>query len=366
MDDGACDHLAREPFNRLPAIELPCTDGASVNVAALTGPMVLFFYPRTGVPGQPPNLGLHGEDWDTIPGARGCTPQSCSFRDRFAEFHTMGIRVLGVSTNTIAHQREFKSRMHIPFEFLSDSELRLTRALALPTFEFPIESGGPNTLLRRFSLFADRGRIVKVWYPVFPSSDNAARVLHWLHARAAVAPVAHGKSITLREIEPRDLTWVREELTRNWGGGQICSLGRWYDADTLPGFIAIAADGVTRIGLLTHTPPESRGGCEVITLSSRSEDGGVGTALLNAAVRRARGQGCTRIFLTTTNDNLRAIGFYQKRGWRVAALHRGAMDRAREVKPTIPLLGLNGIPLHDELELEMRFDERPSLIDSQE
>lgn len=366
MDDGACDHLARDPYNRLPAVELPCTDGTRINLAALSGPTVLFFYPRTGVPGQPPNRGFHDEVWDSIPGARGCTPQSCSFRDRHADFAALGVRVLGVSTNTTAHQCEFKSRQHIPFEFLSDSELNLTRALALPTFEFPVESGGPNTLLRRFSLFADRGRIVKVWYPVFPPADNAARVLHWIRARDEAHRSHAITPITLRDIEPRDLTWVRDELARHWGGSQICSLGRWYDADRLPGFIAIAADGVTRIGLLTHTTPEPRGGCEVITLSSSVEDDGVGMHLLDAAVRRARTAGCARIFLTTTNDNLRAIGFYRKRGWRVAALHRGAMDHAREIKPSIPPIGLNGIPLRDELELEMRLDGRPSPVDSQE
>lgn len=113
------------------------------------------------------------------------------------------------------------------------------------------------------------------------------------------------------------------------------------------------------MGLLTHTPPTPGNGCEVITLSSRAEGAGVGTALLGAAVEAARSAGCTRVFLTTTNDNLRAIGFYQKRGWRLVAVHRGAMDRAREVKPAIPLIGFNGIPMHDEIELETTLPRRP-------
>jgi GNAT superfamily N-acetyltransferase len=165
--------------------------------------------------------------------------------------------------------------------------------------------------------------------------------------------------IAIRPIDPRDLTWVREELIRNWGSTQICSLDRWYDADTLPGFIATRRDGVARIGLLTHTPPERGGGCEVITLSSQLENAGVGARLLAAAIETARSAGCSRIFLTTTNDNLRALGFYQKRGWHLVAVHAGAMDRARQIKPSIPLMGMNGIPLRDELELETKLTERP-------
>lgn len=165
--------------------------------------------------------------------------------------------------------------------------------------------------------------------------------------------------IAIRPIEPRDLTWVREELIRNWGGTQISSLGRWYDADTLSGFIATRREGVERVGLLTHTSPVSGEACEVITLSSRVESAGVGSHLLAAAVHLARVAGCSRVFLTTTNDNLRAIGFYQKRGWRLVAVHVGAMDRAREIMPSIPLIGHHGIALRDELELEIRFDRRP-------
>lgn len=389
MDDGATDHLGREPFlSWPPGLALPCTDGSSVELfLACTTPVVLFFYPRTGVPGQAPGRGFAGEEWEEIPGARGCTPQSCGFRDRYAEFVRMGIPVYGVSTNTTEHQREFKARQRIPFEFLSDSDLRLTRAMALPTFEFPVESGGPTTLIRRMAMFCDVGSILKVWYPVFPPDRCADMVLHWLRhsgARRTRATAAEelraprvailekrslsrlpdrpattrgtgAEVVEVRPIEPRDLTWVREELVRNWDATQISSLGRWYDADALPGFVATRRGGLERVGLLTHTVPERGGHCEVITLSSRVENAGVGTRLLDAAVQAAKAAGCTRVFLTTTNDNLRAIGFYQKRGWSLVAVHPGAMDRAREVKPTIPLVGMNGIPLRDEIELGRRL-----------
>lgn len=370
QDDGACDHLGSPPFDRWPAgLALASTSGRHMRLdRELARPVVVFVYPRTGVPGQPPALGYSGEDWDTIPGARGCTSQSCAFRDLYAEFQSLGVDVLGLSTNSTEHQREFKARNHVPYEFLSDAELMLTRALHLPTFRFPVESGGPDTLLRRMAMLIEpdehgSGRISKVWYPVFPSDQNAATVLGWLRNRAErVAGVAAARAqghtrldVTIRPIEPRDLTWVRSELNRNWGATQISSLGVWYDADRLPGFVATIHDGVERVGLATHTIPDPGGRCEVITLSSCIENVGVGARLLDACTMAARNAGCERIHLTTTNDNLRAIAFYQRRGWSLIAVHAGAMDRARAIKPSIPKIGLNGLPLRDELEFEFRF-----------
>ncbi len=359
QDDGACDHLGRPPFDMLPAgVRLPLTDGRIADLATLSTPplsaAVFFFYPRTGVPGQPPSRGLAGEDWDEIPGARGCTPQSCGFRDLHGEFASLGVNVFGVSTNTVEHQREFKSRQHIPYEFLSDSGLELVHALRLPTFEFPVESGGggPHTLIRRMAIFAVEGRIVKVWYPIFPPNQNAATVLDYVR-RWRDLQERPGQGLNIRPIEPRDFTWVREELKRNWGATQISSRGKWFDADRLPGFIA--ERGVSRVGLVTHTPPERGEECEVVTLSCAEQGQGAGGLLLGACEAAARNAGCTRVFLTTTNDNLHALGFYQRRGWRLVAVHRGAMDKARMVKPEIPRMGQSGIPMHDEIELERRF-----------
>lgn len=143
-------------------------------------PTVLFFYPRTGVPGETPARGFQGENWDEIPGARGCTPQSCSFRDVFADIVQLGVQVYGVSTQTSDFQREFKHRNHISFDYLSDAQLSLVSAMRLPTFEFPVESGGPNRLIRRMSWFVRGGRIEHVWYPVFPPNENGPSVLEWL------------------------------------------------------------------------------------------------------------------------------------------------------------------------------------------
>lgn len=163
--------------------------------------------------------------------------------------------------------------------------------------------------------------------------------------------MANSDEISVRPIAPTDLAWVREELCRNWGGSRITSLRVWHEADHLPGFIAMR--GGQAVGLATHTPAERGRGLEVITLSSLIDSAGIGTRLLEACVVAAERAGCRRVCLTTTNDNLGAIGFYQKRGWSMVAVHRGAMDRAREGSPTIPRIGMNGIPLRDEIEFEL-------------
>ena len=161
--------------------------------------------------------------------------------------------------------------------------------------------------------------------------------------------------ISLRPIERHDREWIQGELVHHWASTTIHSRDVAFQADALPGWVACDAEG-TRIGLLTHTPMHAGQECEVITLSASVQCAGVGTRLLEHAASQALAAGCTRIFLTTTNDNLNAIGFYQKRGWRLAAVYPGAVDRARAQKPQIPLLGLNAIPLHDDIEFELRFD----------
>jgi peroxiredoxin len=176
VDDGATDHLRGAV---VPPLALEATSGLKVDLATLArGPAVLFFYPRTGEGGRPA-----GPEWDLIPGARGCTPQSCGFRDLHADFQALGIVVAGVSTQTTAYQREFVERTHVPFDLLSDAELRLTHALRLPTFEFAVASGGPTTLIKRMAWYLEGGRIEHVWYPVFPPDQNAATVLAWLAGR---------------------------------------------------------------------------------------------------------------------------------------------------------------------------------------
>ncbi len=171
QDDGAARHLAG---TKLPDLPLPATRGGAFNLSIIAGRTVLYIYPRTGVPGVelPPG-------WDDIPGARGCTPQSCGFRDHFAELKELGVdHVFGLSTQDTAYQREAAERLHLPFPILSDAELKFTQALKLPTF-----STAGMTLLKRMALVVDDGVITKVFYPVFPPDKNAADVVAWLRAK---------------------------------------------------------------------------------------------------------------------------------------------------------------------------------------
>jgi peroxiredoxin len=169
-DDGAADHLLHAA---LPSLALPGTDGVAVDLSKAAGRTVVFIYPMTGRPGT-----ALPEGWDDIPGARGCTPQSCAFRDLHDELRATGAdRVFGLSTQDTDYQREAAERLHLPFPLLSDSNLVLTSALKLPVFE--VEG---RTLLKRMALIIDDGRIAKVFYPVFPPDRNATDVLSWLKA----------------------------------------------------------------------------------------------------------------------------------------------------------------------------------------
>ena len=170
QDDGAARHLAGA---KLPDLPLPATDGSTVNLAGLAERTVVYIYPRTGRPGQALPTG-----WDEIPGARGCTPQSCGFRDHFADLKRLGVAQLhGLSTQAIDYQREAAERLHLPFAILSDADLKLTRALNLPTFTVD-----GMTLIKRMAWVIDDGVITKVFYPVFPPDKSAEEVASWLRA----------------------------------------------------------------------------------------------------------------------------------------------------------------------------------------
>ncbi len=175
VDDGAADHLEGAA---LPSLALPSTSGERIDLAeAARGTLIVYCYPRTGRPGVPLPPG-----WDAIPGARGCTPQSCAFRDHFAEFEALGASLLGLSAQSSDDQLEFAQRVDLPYPVLSDPGLALAEAIGLPTFEV-----AGMRLYRRLTLIARRGRVVKAFYPVFPPDRNAPDVLAWLRERAARA-----------------------------------------------------------------------------------------------------------------------------------------------------------------------------------
>jgi peroxiredoxin len=169
-DDGACHHL---PGRKWPAIELPSTRGRRVSLRDVDADwLVVYFYPRTGLPDRDPPGGL--DAWDAIPGSRGCTPQACSYRDRHAALRQLGVQLFGVSTQSSEYQRE-AARLHLPFELLSDEDLALTRALRLPTFTMAGE-----VLIKRLTLIGRAGRIESCFYPVFPPDADADRVLSYV------------------------------------------------------------------------------------------------------------------------------------------------------------------------------------------
>ena len=168
-DDGGARHLQGL---QMPDLPLPATDGRSVSLARLSGRAVVYAYPRTGRPDQ---IALV-DDWDMIPGARGCTPQSCAFRDHHGELVAAGAaHVFGLSTQDSTYQQEAVARLHLPFAVLSDAHFALTDALRLPTFE-----AGSMRLVKRLTLIVRDGRIEHVFYPVFPPNESAAEVLAWL------------------------------------------------------------------------------------------------------------------------------------------------------------------------------------------
>jgi peroxiredoxin len=183
-DDGAADHLIS---STVPSVSLPSTDNQLITLSSLTGKTVIYIYPRTGQPGQ-----SNPDGWDAIPGlrpivslliglgARGCTPQSCSFRDHAKELHDLGIKqIFGLSTQDTEYQKEVVDRLHLPFPILSDENLELTHALQLPTFD--VQEVG--TLLKRMVLILENDKIVKVFYPVFPPEGSAREVGEYLRSR---------------------------------------------------------------------------------------------------------------------------------------------------------------------------------------
>jgi peroxiredoxin len=171
-DDGACAHL---PGQRLPDLSLLSTSGSHIKPRKRPGLIVLYAYPMTGRPGVPLPPG-----WDEIPGARGCTPESCSFRDNHAEIRRLGAEVFGLSTQSTDYQREVHDRLHLPFDLLSDEAFAFTDALSLPTFTV-----ASMRLLRRATLICLSGVIEHVFYPIFPPDRHPADVISYLKARSA-------------------------------------------------------------------------------------------------------------------------------------------------------------------------------------
>lgn len=167
QDDGSTDHLKGL---RLPNVSLKATNGTTINFGDIFSRLVIYCYPMTGQP----NVALP-DGWDQIPGARGCTPQSCSFRDHYQELQALGAEVVGLSVQTTEYQKEMVDRLHLPFPVVSDSDYQFQKALNMPTF---IAAG--MTLLKRVTLIANHGVIEAVHYPIFPSDSDPGWVIDYL------------------------------------------------------------------------------------------------------------------------------------------------------------------------------------------
>lgn len=169
-DDGACDHLVG---SRIPAISLLATSGEVINLDTLSGAVVIYFYPMIGRPESRP---LDG--WNEIPGARGCTPQSCAFRDNYVELMHFADNIFGASSQSLEEQKEAKARLDLPYELINDSDYILTEAMRLPTFNYK-----NSRLIKRLTVISINSIIQKVFYPVFPPNQNAEDVLNWFSNR---------------------------------------------------------------------------------------------------------------------------------------------------------------------------------------
>lgn len=167
LDDGAADHLKGL---MLPKISLQSTKGKLITIGDIRRRVVVYCYPMTGQPGVP-----LPEGWDEIPGARGCTPQTCAFRDHYQELQALGAEVMGLSVQSTEYQREMAERLHLPFPVVSDIDYQFQKALNLPTF---VTAG--MTLLKRVTLIANAGLIEAVHYPIFPSNSDAEWVINYL------------------------------------------------------------------------------------------------------------------------------------------------------------------------------------------
>lgn len=175
VDDGACAHLTVGAA--VPSVTLSSTSGGTLDISTLKGLTIIFCYPRTGAPGE-----TVPKSWDLIPGARGCTPQACSFRDTSSELYGLGVNQLfGLSTQDTLYQMEVKERLHLPYDLLSDKDLVFVRALKLPTFEWE-----GKVVVKRLTMAVKDGVIVQTWYPIFPPDISARQVVEWLKTQSTI------------------------------------------------------------------------------------------------------------------------------------------------------------------------------------
>jgi peroxiredoxin/RimJ/RimL family protein N-acetyltransferase len=324
-DDGAARHLLGM---RVPASALPTTTGEPIDLAAAAtaaGTLVLYVYPATGVPGRPLPDG-----WDAIPGARGCTPQSCAFRDHARELAELGASVVGLSAQPLEEQRAFAAREHLPFPLVNDSAFTLAEELDLPTFE-----AAGQRYYRRLTLVAHAGRIAKVFYPVFPPQENAAQVIAWLRAER---PVLRGQRMLLRPAAEADAPALAAILAEPdvaawWGAYDLARVRADLREETT---FAILLDGAVAGWLHTHEErdPAYPSVAFDIALTTRLHGQGYGREALRLAIRHFVAKGHHRFTIDPAAENERAIRCYAAVGFqpvgRLRAYERAPDGRWRD------------------------------------
>jgi peroxiredoxin/GNAT superfamily N-acetyltransferase len=337
VDDGQTAHLLGA---KIPEVVLESTLEKEVNLfLKCQPPTVLFIYPRAGSPLEP---NTNPELWDAIPGARGCTPQSCGFRDLISEFTALGVNVLGLSIQSPMVQKEFVERNHIGFPILSDHQYRLTKGLNLPTFEFDGE-----WLIKRMALFIKDGIIQKVFYPVFPPDKNAEEVLVWLKGKR----ISDLKIVKFNSTEHSELI---EPLTAllHAAYAPLAARGMRYLATHQPpqktlerlnegeSYLAFEADQL--IGTVTLYREKLSSSCEYyrragvfsfgqFAIKPEFQGRGFGSMMMTMLEDRARELGAVELALDTSEHADDLIRLYEKRGYRQVAFAQWDVTNYRSV-----------------------------------
>ena len=310
LDDKLVDHLQGL---KIPPVDLRSTSGAVINLEeAANDPMVLFIYPRAGSPISP---NKNVEAWDLLPGARGCTPQTCGYRDLHQEFLALGVQVFGLSIQSPEIQQEFAHRMQIPFQILSDENYKFTDALKLPTFEFEGER-----LIKRMAFFITESRIQKIFYPVFPPDQNASDVLQWLTDETRPFKFLH-----IRPIDSTDFAqWL--PLWEAYNSFYKRTVPLEISAKTWERFLnpsepmfALVAESKGQIVGFVHylfhrNTATEHDVCYLQDLftAEPARAQGVGKALINAVYEKAKNKGSDRVYWQTHKSNEIAKALYDK------------------------------------------------------
>jgi peroxiredoxin/ribosomal protein S18 acetylase RimI-like enzyme len=300
-DDGRASHL---PGSRLPSLALLATTGERIDLSRVPGRAVVFAYPRSGQPNAPPLV----PDWDLIPGARGCTPQTCSFRDLASDFAQLNCQVFGLSTQDAPYQRELAERLHLPFPVLSDADLALTHTLRLPTLTV-----AGQVLMARLAWIQRDGVIEDVAYPVFPPDRNAAEMLERVRARTAVISRRPATADDRAFARRTHHAAYRDVVERQFGKWNEEQQDQFFAADWNPSTheIILAEDRPVGYCVIEHRADDVH--VRELVLDVSAQGRGIGSSIIRE-LQQAAARDRKPIRLGTFTEN-RALSFYARFGF---------------------------------------------------